>query len=72
MDKQDILARLGRPDDRLRGVILRLLPMSQSPANVTARELDEFNAVELFTWSEEEYDNLVSARSKHHTWYTLL
>lgn len=73
----DILARLGHHDDRLRGVALRLRP----PVNAAAMGTDGswrvigtggirahappedtycgVEMVELYTWSEEEYENLV-------------
>ena len=74
----DILARLGRHDERLWGVALRLRPplndrataamVGDGTGGVTGtggngasvdKDSSRVKIVELFTWSEEEYENLV-------------
>ncbi len=58
----DILARLGRPDSRLHGVSLRLRPPARDDGGAPGESCSGAQIVELFTWSEEEYENLVRER----------
>ena len=64
LDRDDILARLGHPDDRLRGVSLRLHPAAAAAAaakegHAAGHGSEEEVVMELYTWSEEEYEKLV-------------